>query len=112
MTIQEDGTRDPVDPPRAASAVFALRWVTDQIIRSQPGSYVLSHPDGGELWVCPFGSGKSPQRVEGGPGLVEARQNVEVTGPGGVSREYEVLVSIREVPHVLSQAVDVDEASG
>jgi hypothetical protein len=115
MTIQENEARaaqPPAHPPRAATAVFALRWVTDQIIRSQPGAYVLPHPDGGELWICPFGSGKSAQHVEGGPGIVEARQFVEVTGPGGLTREYEVLVSIREIPHVLSQGSDVNPPSG
>lgn len=104
--------RAPAHPPRSTMAVFALRWVTDQIIRSQPGAYVLGTHEGEEMWVCPYGSGKSPQRVTGDLHLVEASQRVEVTGPGGMSREYEVLVSIREIPHVLSQAPDVDAQGG
>jgi hypothetical protein len=91
--------------------MFALRWITDQIIRSQPGSYVLPHPEGGDLWVCPYGSGKSPHRIEGGTGTVEASQFVDVTSVDGVTRKYEVVVSIREVPDERGEAGYIDEAS-
>lgn len=102
----------PVHPPRVTTAVFALRWITDQIIRSQPGSYVLPHPDGGELWVCPFGSGKSAHRVDAGAGIVQTSQFVEVTSADGVPRKYEVVVQIKEIPHERSEADHDGTADG
>lgn len=91
-------------------ATFALGWVVDQIIRSQPGSYSIPRPDGGELWVSPYGSGVSPLHLSTGLDHLEARQVVSVTSPDGSRREYEIAVSIREIPHVLSQPDDVRPA--
>ena len=88
----------------------AVRWITDQIIMTQPGAYALPHPDGGEVWVCPFGSGKSPHRIDTGPGRIEARQFVEVCAPDGTCRSYEVLIAITEAVNEHGEADVIDDA--
>jgi hypothetical protein len=86
----------------------ALRWVTDQIIRTQPGVYSLPHPDGGEVWICPFGSGKTPRVLHTHPGLVETSQLVEVYAPDGSAQRYAVKISIKEI-HDERREVDVPD---
>jgi hypothetical protein len=99
--------------PVVEMSTQALRWVTDQIIRTQPGVYALPHPDGGEVWICPFGSGKSPRVLETSPGLTETSQFVEVYAPDGSVRRYAVTVLIKEIPDERRE-VDVtgDESRG
>jgi len=94
--------------PVVEMSTQALRWVTDQIIRTQPGVYALPHPDGGEVWICPFGSGKSPRVLNTAPGLAETSQIVEVYTPDGSVRRYAVTVSIKEI-HDERREVDVPD---
>lgn len=84
--------------PTIPASQAAVHWAVDELIRSQPGAYVIRTPGKADIWTSPLGALRGAQQVLTNRGSVVTRQVVDLRQPDSSIRRFVVSMSITEFP--------------